>query len=137
MLKFMYVYSMQRRVKEARENARRRAQQYSLEGLQGIAASNFKIGLMYYRGDGIPVDKKEAAKYFKLAADQSQIAERKAIESVEKTLKTIDPDMSAETEKTSANKAEQMHAHDSVRPPKASKGGSLKRKFKKTRKHRH
>ena len=35
---------MQRRVKEARENARRRAQQYSLEGRQGIAASNYKIG---------------------------------------------------------------------------------------------
>jgi hypothetical protein len=29
-----------------------------------------------------------------------------------------------------------MHARDSVRPPKTSKGGSLKRKFKKTRKHR-
>jgi len=37
---------------------------------KGNAAAQFKMGLCYYRGDGVPHDDKEAIKWFLLAAGQ-------------------------------------------------------------------
>lgn len=36
----------------------------------GYALAQFNLGLMYYKGDGVPQDKAEAARWYRLAADQ-------------------------------------------------------------------
>jgi len=37
---------------------------------QGDAKAQYNLGFMYYIGDGVPKDKKEAVKWFRLAAEQ-------------------------------------------------------------------
>ena len=35
-----------------------------------MAGAQFSLGLMYYKGQGVPQDYKEAVQWFRLAADQ-------------------------------------------------------------------
>ncbi len=43
---------------------------------QGIAEAQFSLGLMYWHGRGVPQDSAEAAKWYRLAAEQGQATTR-------------------------------------------------------------
>ena len=40
------------------------------DAVQGNASAQFRVGFMYYYGEGVPQDYKEAIKWYRLAADQ-------------------------------------------------------------------
>jgi uncharacterized protein len=42
----------------------------SLQAEQGDANAQFKLGLMYYNGEGVPEDDAEAVKWYRKAAEQ-------------------------------------------------------------------
>ena len=37
---------------------------------QGVAKAQYNLGLMYYKGEGVPEDDKQAVKWYRLAAEQ-------------------------------------------------------------------
>jgi len=45
-------------------------EEWELLAKQGIAEAQYNLGLMYSKGEGVPIDDKEAVKWYRLAAEQ-------------------------------------------------------------------
>ncbi len=64
------IASVSARAAEATMSAHDRAETRLLAEWVGLPGEQFKLGNVYYNGNGVPVDYTEAAKWYRLAADQ-------------------------------------------------------------------
>ena len=59
---------------------------YQKAANQGFAAAQYKLGTMYYSGNGIKQDYEEALKWFQKAADQDDINAQANVKELTKLL---------------------------------------------------
>ena len=53
---------------------------------QGDADAQYRLGYMYFFGDGVPENKAKAAKWYRLAAEQGEVFSQARLDSHERRL---------------------------------------------------